>query len=189
MIYILIIIFILFFIVLPLIDGIIGLVIILRNPKYYVLVGISIMSKKIFYNCKIENPNNDYLIKKKVGNFIFSNDKKIYVYPKLFWSGFNNIRTGFSLRLFGKIENNSINIKIKISAFSFIHTVLTYFGLIYLIIWSIITNQDMTITIVGIIFLVGLTIGGVQTYFALEDNYNSMINELDEIITTYNKTS
>ena len=186
MIYISIIIFILFFVVLPLIHGIIAFITNLINPKFYVLIGIPIMSKKIFYKCKIKNPNNNYLIKKKVGNFIFSNEKNIYAYPKLIWSGFYNIRTGFSLRLLGKIENNSINIKVKISAFSLIHTALIYLGLISLVIWSIITKQDMTIPIVGIVILLVLTIGGVQTYFAIEDNYNSMTNELDEIITTHN---
>lgn len=187
MIYISFIFFILFFIVLPFINGIISLLIIIINPKYYVLIGITIMRKNISYNYKVKSPNNDYLIKKKVGNFIFTNDNDIFVYPKLIWSGFYNIHTGFSLRLFGRIKNNSIDIKVKISFFSLIHTLLTYIGLISLIIWSIFSKQKMIITIGGILFLVTLTIGYIQTYFAIEDNYSSMINELEQIITNHNK--
>jgi len=186
MIYVSIIFFIFFFILLPLINGIIGALLVLINPKYYVLIGIPIMRKNISYNQKFVSPKNDFKIKKKVGNYIFTNDNDIFVYPKLIWSGFYNIRTGYSLRLFGKIKNNEINVRVKISAFSLIHTILTYIGLILLIIWSLMTKQDIIIPIAGFLFLVTLTIGNVQTYFAIEDNYKSMIKELKEIITTHN---
>jgi len=63
---------------------------------------------------------------------------------------------------------------------------LTYIGLISLIIWSIFSKQEMIITIGGILFLIALTVGYIQTYFAIEDNYSSMINELEQIISRHN---
>ena len=185
MIYVSFILFISFFILLPLFNGIIGTLINITNPKYYVLIGITIKKKNIHYNHNFSNPKNDFKIKKRVGNYIFTNNNDIFVYPKLIWSGFYNIRTGYSLRLFGKIENNEIKMRIKISAFSLIHTIIAFIGLILLIIWSLMTNQDIIVPIAGFLFLVILIIGNVQTYFAIEDNYNSMIKELKEIITTH----
>lgn len=184
MILIYIIVCIIYFVALPMIHGFIGLLINLINPKYYVLIGFSIKNKNITYNFKINILNDEYHIKKKVGNFIFTNDKNIFVYPKLLGSRFYNIRTVFSLRLLGKIENDSIKLKVKISLFSIIHLILTFLGLISIIIWSLITTQDIIIPIAGFLFLVLLTMGYAQIYFAMEDNYESMIDELNEIITT-----
>jgi len=179
--------FILFVIIFPLINGLIVLIIELFDTKIYVKIGIPISRKILSYKFDIIKPLTKEKIKKKVWNFIFTNDNRIYIFPKLIWSGFYNIRTGYSLRILGEIKNNSIKIIAKISAFSLIHLILTFLGLISLIIWSIFTNQEMIIPIIAVIFLVFLIISNVQTYFAVEDNYISMINELDEIINKASK--
>lgn len=178
-----------FIIILPIIHLILEAIILFLSPKLFVSFGIPISSKKLKFDFNILNPNNNYIVKKTVANYLFDSEKIVYIYPKIFWSGFYNVRTRFSLRMYCKIEGNLINVTSKVSAFSVIHLIISVFGLSTLIIWSLLTNQEFYIPVVSGLFLIFTGISIIQPYFALEDNQNSMMNELKKIVTTHNTRS
>jgi len=154
---------------------------VLVNPKLFVKMGLPLFKKIVKLDDKVIFPENT-IIKKKVGNYKFENPDRVYIYQKLFWSGFYNIKTFLSLRMLVKIKDNILIISNRVSTLALIRLFLIIVGFLILIIWGIVTHQNYYIPIVGFIFLLGISMSLVQSYFAFEDNYNSMLKELKEIL-------
>ena len=150
--------------------------------KNYVNSGLVVFNKKLTLNNSIKFPESDIIIKKKVGDFLLSNDKNIYVYPKLFWSGWYNYRTKYSLRLLISQLDNTLLIKGKISIVSIIFDVITIVILL-VVCCLILYNLNITLAIFASFFILFIVfISFIQPYFAIKDNYNSMIKELKIIL-------
>ena len=150
--------------------------------KSYVNSGLIVFNKKLTINNSIKFPVSDVIIKKKVGNILFSNDKKIYIYPKLFWSGWYNVRTKYSLRLLISQSKNTLLITGKISLVAILFDIIT---IVILLVACYLTLSNINITIAIIVSFFSLFvmfISFIQPYFAIKDNYNSMIKELKIIL-------
>ncbi|RUA12769.1 MAG: hypothetical protein DSY82_00355 [Flavobacteriia bacterium] len=169
-------------VVIPLIHRILEIILLMVSPRFFVGIGFQIFKRKLEFEKKIRFPREKTHIKKTVGNYIFTEDGEIYMYPKLFWAGFYNVPTFFALRMLGTIENNLVKLRVKISGFVVIYTVLFLVALIAFTVWSILTDQELIISLMaGGVFLIVL-IAFIRPYLAVDDNYDSMISELKEII-------
>ena len=187
MIYLIFILFIIYFIVLPIFYRLFEIIILTFFPKLIFRFGYKISEKLINFDFLIDQ-NLKMVEKRKVGKFIFENNK-IYIHQHRFWLGFFNLKTLFSTVLVGKIEKNQLKIKTKIPVFPVLHSFLGFISILGLFIWSLVTKQQIELSIGILIFLIFPLISMVQIFFIEEDNYEKMLQELEEIITTHNSGS
>ncbi len=169
-------------VVVPLIHRITEIILIMLSPRFFIGMGFTIFKRSIQFDKTVRIPREKIRIKKKDGNYVFTEDGGIYVYPKLFWAGFYNISTFFALRMYGIINGNLVKLKVKISGFTIIYTLVFLIGLIVFTVWSVLTDQELIISLLaGGVFLV-LLIVFMKPLFAVRDNYDSLISELEKII-------
>jgi hypothetical protein len=169
-------------IVVPLIHRIFEIILISVNSRFFIGVGIRIFKKQVKFDENIPVPGEKVRIRKKTGNYVFTETGGIYIYPKLFWAGFYNVRTSFALRMYGMIKKDIVDLDVKISAFTVIYSLLFMAGLIVFTVWSVMTGQDLIISLMGGILFLVVLVSFIQPLFAVEDNYNSMIMELKTIV-------
>lgn len=151
--------------------------------KNYVKFGLTVFQRQINLDKAFSFPFNDVIQKKTVNNILISNDKHIYVYPKIFWSGWYNIKTKYSLRMLIYQENNTLIVKVKISIITLIIKFILIVALVLICIVMFYNFSLTTSILISSITIIAIFISTIQPYFALEDNYNSMIKELKEVIT------
>ena len=187
MIYLIFILIIAYFIILPIFYRLFEIIILTFFPKLIFRFGYKISEKLINFDFEICK-NLSTIEKGKAGKFIFENDK-IYIHQHRFWLGFFNLKTLFSTVLVGKIEKNQVKIKTKIPVFPVLHTFLGIILILGIFIWSLITKQQMGLSIGILIFLIFPLISMVQIFFIEEDNYEKIMQELEDIITTHNSGS
>jgi hypothetical protein len=169
-------------VVVPLIHRIMEIALILVSPRFFVGMGVQIFKRKLQFEDRVKISRGKVRLRKTVGNYVFTQDGEIYVYPKLFWAGFFNVPTFFALRIFGVIKRDIVQLKVKISGFTVVYVIVFLAGLIAFTVWSILTGQELVISLMGSAVLLIALIAFIRPFFAVEDNYDSMIEELEEII-------
>ena len=171
-------------IILPIIYRLFELIILTFNPKLIFKFGYKISEKQL--NLDFEIPKDLKITEKgKVGKYIFENDR-IYIHQHRFWLGFFHLRTFFSTVLVGEIDNNQIRMNIKIPVFPVLYSFIGTVAILGVFIWSLVSKQQLALSGGILIFLVFPLIKMIQIFFIEEDNYNKMVQELEEIITTHN---
>ncbi len=155
------------------------------NPKFYVKIGIPVKTKKLYFDKAIQPPVFNIYKNKTVGNFIFENGE-VFIYPKLLWSGWYNLKTAYMLRVKGTISKRNVLLSIRLSLLS----VLTLFALVIstlvYVVWNITYGPQWEILSFVLLFLLVLTFNNIQAYFFMGKNLASMEKELKEIITMSN---